>query len=213
MVERLEQQALGLVVGDDVLIEAQLAARSDDAVELGQSAILVGDRAEHEARNRGVDALGVERQFVGDAREDPDRHRRDCGCFRRGRPQGRLRLDRDHVNDRGRVVGEVEALPGAELEHRPAKAFQESASVLGRAAPLCRTRCLEIHACEPGARQVCGGGGRHVVLGIHAARRRLVASSASRHSGQPSSRRRAGRPAACIRRTASCAYAQKGPRQ
>ena len=40
-----------------------------------------------------------------------------------------------------------------------------------------------------------------------------VLVSASRHSGQPSSRRSAERPASCSWRTASWAYAQNGPRQ
>src|SRR5437016_8214075 len=49
--------------------------------------------------------------------------------------------------------------------------------------------------------------GSHVVLLVlgYAALMGFEGCAASRHSGQPSSRRRAERPAACRRRTASCA--------
>jgi len=57
------------VVGKDVFVEPQFAAGADDTVELGERGGLVGDGAEHEGGDTGVD---------GGARQDPA-----------GRPAGR----------------------------------------------------------------------------------------------------------------------------
>ena len=61
VVDRLEKEALGLAVGDHVLVEAQLAARADDPAKLRERLVLVGDRAEDEAGDGRVDALVLER--------------------------------------------------------------------------------------------------------------------------------------------------------
>jgi hypothetical protein len=63
----LEQQALRLAAGDDVFVKAQLAAGAQDATELRERVVLVGDRAEDETRDGCVDAVVPERQLVGDA--------------------------------------------------------------------------------------------------------------------------------------------------
>jgi hypothetical protein len=72
-VGELEERALGLTFGDDVLVEAQLAAGSQHAVQLRERARLVGNGAEDKARDGGVDIAVAERQVVG--RAGPDRHR------------------------------------------------------------------------------------------------------------------------------------------
>jgi hypothetical protein len=53
--------ALGLGVCEHVLVEPQLAAGTHDAVKLGERAVLVGHRAEHEAGDRRVDAFVIQR--------------------------------------------------------------------------------------------------------------------------------------------------------
>jgi hypothetical protein len=45
-----------LAAWDDVFVKAQLAAGAQHASDLGERPPLVGDRAEHEARNGGIDA-------------------------------------------------------------------------------------------------------------------------------------------------------------
>ena len=89
MVGGLQQRPAGLAVGDDVLVELELSAGAKDAAQIGEHAVLVGDRAEHEAGNGGVDALVGERQPIGDAGQYPDRDRcRGGGLGRGGRRVG-----------------------------------------------------------------------------------------------------------------------------
>jgi hypothetical protein len=59
VVDGLQEQSLGLAVGDDVLVEPQLASGAQDTAQLGEGAVLVGDRAEHEAGDGGVGAGDV----------------------------------------------------------------------------------------------------------------------------------------------------------
>ena len=59
MVGGLQQHPAGLAVGDDVLVELELSAGAKDAAQIGERAVLVGDRAEHEAGDGGVDALAA----------------------------------------------------------------------------------------------------------------------------------------------------------
>lgn len=68
----LKQRSFGLAARDDVLVEAQLAAWAQDAAQLRERAVLVGDRAEHEARDGGVRARVLERQLIAGIRVYPN---------------------------------------------------------------------------------------------------------------------------------------------
>jgi hypothetical protein len=146
-----------LAVRDDVFVEAQLAAGAQHASELGQCVVLVGNRAENEAGDGGVDALVLERQLFGDPGQDADRDRRGGCRLYGGGAQGGLGLDGDDLGHRGRVVGEVEAVSGAQLEHGAAQPVEQPAPVLGRAAPLGGLGGAEVGAREAWSRKVAGG--------------------------------------------------------
>jgi hypothetical protein len=124
VVSDLEEEALRLAVGDDVLVEAQLAAGADDAVKLGECVVLVGDRAEDEAGDGSVDARVLERQPVGGATDDSDWDGGAGGGTRGLGAESRLGLDCDHLGYGIGVVREVQAMPGTELEHAAGESFK-----------------------------------------------------------------------------------------
>src|SRR6266508_1370817 len=67
------------VAGTHVLVEAKLAAGAQDAAQLGQRARLVGDAAQHERRDGGVEALVRERTPVSDGVDNGHEDRRAAG--------------------------------------------------------------------------------------------------------------------------------------
>lgn len=136
VVQRLEKQPFGLAIRDHVLVETKLAARPHDAMKLGERAVLIGNRAENQARNGGIDAGVLEWQLVGGAGQYANWHRRGAGGRDRSGSERRLRLDGNDLRDLARIVREVEAVPGAELEDCPGQAVEEPAPVFGGPAPL-----------------------------------------------------------------------------
>ena len=108
-----------MAAGDDVFVEAQLAAGPDHAVKLGERAVLVGDRAEDEAGDRGVDDALVKWHVVSDAGHHAHWHRRAHRRLGGAGSERRLGLDRDDLGDLGRVVREVEPVTGSDLDPAP----------------------------------------------------------------------------------------------
>jgi hypothetical protein len=92
-VGELEERALGLPPREHVLVEAQLAAGAQHAPQLGERPTLVGDAAEDEADDRGVQRSVRERQVIREARHHGDRDGGRPGGHGGERSQGRLRLD------------------------------------------------------------------------------------------------------------------------
>src|SRR5581483_12520480 len=91
--------------------------------------------------------------------------------------QGRLGLDRDDLADRLRIVREVRAVTGAELDDRSAQSFQEQAAMLGLTATIGLRREPHVELGEAGMTDLSLR--RHhdsVVTGAQAAR----AASSSR---------------------------------
>jgi hypothetical protein len=136
-----------------VLVEAQLAFGAQHAPQLAQRTALVRDAAEDEADDGGVELCVRERQRVRKAGDDRDRHRGRCLLSQPS--QGRLRLDRDDLGHRRRIVGEVAPVARADLDHAPGEAVHEPAAMLrctarvgarGRAGvDLSEPRVLGIH--------------------------------------------------------------------
>src|SRR3954447_20822644 len=65
VVAGLEEKALGLAAGDDVLVAPKLASAPEDAPQLNEGARLVEDATEHQARHGGVHLPVGQRQFLG----------------------------------------------------------------------------------------------------------------------------------------------------
>ena len=154
----LEDRAHRLAARDDVLIEAQVAARAQHATQLGECAGLVGDAAQHEAGDRRVHIAVGEWQGVGGAVA----HGHGDGRAGRGvlgdGAQGRLGLDRDDLGDGGRVVREVQTVTCAHLQNAAGEIPQQSPAVLGGTAAVGARRGLHVHAREARAREVRAGG-------------------------------------------------------
>ncbi len=102
---------------EHVLIEAELTAGTHYAAQLGQRLCLVGDRAQHEAGDSGVEGpIACGEPGVGAVDDgDPDRRLRSLGPGLLA--QVGLRLDGDDLAHTLRVVDEVRAIAGAKLEH------------------------------------------------------------------------------------------------
>jgi hypothetical protein len=89
-----------------------------------------GHRAQHQGGDRSVHAGVSGREGVGGAIDHLDR---DQGQVVGGLGEGtqiRLGLHGQDLGDRWRVVGEVEAVAGADLEHPAGQAGEEGAPVL-----------------------------------------------------------------------------------
>ena len=78
-----------------MLVEAKLPARTYHAPQLAERDPLVGDRAEHQADDGGVEALVLEGQRVGDGVNDLHRGRSCARCLLGALAKERLGLDRD----------------------------------------------------------------------------------------------------------------------
>ncbi len=74
---------LKFAVADDVLVETQLAAGSDDAVEFGEGRALVWHRAEHERGDPSIKRSRFTRETIADAIDHGHRDRGVCGCLLR----------------------------------------------------------------------------------------------------------------------------------
>jgi hypothetical protein len=113
-----------------VLVEAQLAARTDHPPQLRQGARLVGHRAQHQHCHGGVEGAVLEGQVVGHRVDHPNRAARlACGVYRLGAQVG-LRLDGDELRDRVRVVLEVRSAARADFDHPSAQPRHGVASEL-----------------------------------------------------------------------------------
>ena len=103
------------ILGAHMLVEAQFAARPQDAVQLGEHRALVGDRTEHQRRDRHVERGVLEWELVCDGVDHA--RRRDCVGRRRGcaGAQVGLGLDGDDLANAFGVVGEVGAGPSTDF--------------------------------------------------------------------------------------------------
>jgi hypothetical protein len=131
VVDCLEEQASGLAARDDVLVEAQLALGAQDAAELAKCFGLIGNAAEDEAHDCRVELAVREGQVLGEARGDRDRHSGFGGLGRCEGSQRRLRLDGDHLGDRGWVVREVRPVAGSDFEDATGEAAQQALAMVG----------------------------------------------------------------------------------
>lgn len=111
--------------GLDVFEEPQFAAGLEDTADLGERLVLVGDAAQDEGGDRDVEEGVVAGQVAGGTVDDLDRDGGLRGVGLGDGPQVGFRLDRDHLGDRGRVVGEVEAVAGSDFDHPSGHAADE----------------------------------------------------------------------------------------
>ena len=125
-----------LRVRPQVLDEQQPPARPQHAGDLAQGQRLVRDRAEHERRDDRVERVVGEGQRLG---RRPVNLRRATQPLDAPLERACHRLDRlgEHERlDRVRVVAQVEAGPGADLEHATFGMSEQVAPVPSHAEPL-----------------------------------------------------------------------------
>ena len=151
-VDRRVKHALGAgqpgLVCDDVLVEAQLPAGAQHAMDLAQRNVLVVHRAEHKRCDGGVELATHGGQCLGAPCDDADAQRHVLGGLLCELAQVRLGLDGDHLGHRWRVVGEIQAVTGADLDDPSLEARQQRATVLGAAAPVGRASDVRIETGE-----------------------------------------------------------------
>jgi hypothetical protein len=119
-----------------VLAEAELATGAYHASQLSEGRGLVGHRAHDERRHAGVDGPLLAREPMGQAVDDAHGHR---GAGRRARgllAQVGLRLHRHHLVHRAGVIPEVQAVPGAHLDHAAGEPVEHRPAVIGLALPF-----------------------------------------------------------------------------
>ena len=118
------------ILGPHVLVEAQPSARAQHPTGLGQGLVQVGDRAQHQAGHHHVDGAVGGGQGLGGARQDPDRNRRLPGRGHGLAAQVGFWLYGQDFSDGGRVVREVEAVAGADLQDPTREAGQQPSAVV-----------------------------------------------------------------------------------
>ena len=116
-----------------MLVEAQLTPGTQDPAELGERLALIRNGAEHPGDDHRVHRVRSEVEARSGPRHDAHRHRRAGGGPLGLATQVRLRLDRDQLLDARRIVLEVDAVAGADLDHASRHRGQELASQIGLA--------------------------------------------------------------------------------
>ena len=80
--QRALQRGEPRLVGEDMLIEAQLAAGTDHATQVSERRADVGHGAQHRRHDGGVESLMLERELPGQAVDDVDARWLACGVDR-----------------------------------------------------------------------------------------------------------------------------------
>jgi hypothetical protein len=150
----------------DVLPEAKLSAGPEDAPELLEDHMRVGDAAENAHDDDGVEGSVVGGKPLGDAVDDLDPNYCVSRRLSRKFPRCGIGLDREQCRDLRRVVLERTTVPRADLEHAPLEAGKEPPAQLARAgigppllAPL--EEASETALLRPVERRAGGLGLRH----------------------------------------------------
>jgi hypothetical protein len=113
-----------------VLVEAQPPARAQHPAGLGQGLVWVGDGAQHQAGHHRVEGAVGGGQGLGGAVHHPDRDRRLPGCGQGLAAQVGFWFHGQDFGDGGWVVGEVEAVAGADLQDPTREAGQQPSAVV-----------------------------------------------------------------------------------
>src|SRR5690348_3798153 len=124
---------LGVGVAD-VLEEQQLSAWAQYPRDLRERAVQVGDTAQGEGHDRGVERAVRERQ--GLARGVHDLYLAPAGAPVQSLAHARVRLDQAQPGHRRWVVSEVSASPGADLDRRAGGLREQSMSILAEPRAL-----------------------------------------------------------------------------
>ena len=116
--------------------ETELSTWSEHAEGFVEGRVGIGDRAQHEREHRGIEALTGNGKFFGAAGDDMDRNGRLlCGGFGES-PQVWFGFDGQYAGDCGRVVDEVRAVPGTDLDHLAGESSEDRADEDDTEMPL-----------------------------------------------------------------------------
>ena len=121
----------------DVLEVAQLSSGFEYRIQLAKNRIGIIDRAQHQRTDNRVERLGGGHAFDGGF-DHRHRHRGAGRSLTGYRRQERFRFQRYHLGDGVRVMGEIGAGAGADLEHSAGKARQVLAAQLAQQRRLMR---------------------------------------------------------------------------
>lgn len=115
----------------------------------------------HERRDDGIDGVVAGGELLGDAVNHVDGDRRQRSAPPGSLAQVRLRLDREDAGHLARIVSEVEAVAGPDLDDAAGQAREQPAPPVGAALSLDAGADARIH---PGEDRVAGAR-RHQVTG------------------------------------------------
>ena len=124
------EASLAGVLGADVLVEAELAARAEHPAYLRESRLLIGDRTQHQGSNRGIEPAVLDWKLLGAALHDPDRHGRRLRRLLGQTPEVRFRFDGHHLSHRVGIVTEAKAAATADLDDAARQAGQQLVPML-----------------------------------------------------------------------------------
>jgi hypothetical protein len=114
----------------DVLVVAQLTARTKHPERLGERGRRIRHRAEHEREHHGIRLAIAQRERLGTHLRNLHRDGRRPSRLARDAAQVRLRLDGDDPIHRWRVVPEHRAAARADLDDRAREARDEPGALL-----------------------------------------------------------------------------------
>lgn len=114
------------VIGEHMLIEAELAAGANDPVELSQRRGLDWHAAQHERDDTGVDRSIGQRDSVGGAVGDGDWYRGAPSRLYSPGTQVRLGLDGEYFGHVLWVMAKVEAVTSTDLNDSSVEASEEA---------------------------------------------------------------------------------------
>jgi hypothetical protein len=113
-----------------VFVEAQAPAGAQHPTDLGQGLIQVGHGAQHQASHHRIDGAVGDGEGFGGAGQHSDRNRRVGGRGQGQAAQIGFWLDGQDFGDGSRVVREVEAVAGPDLQHPTGEAGQQPPAVV-----------------------------------------------------------------------------------
>ena len=131
-----------------MLVEPELATRSQDPPRLVEHATRIGDAAQDAGEHHGVHRRVRQWYVLGEALTNLHGDRSTLGCLHRSLTQSSLGFDRNELRDRAWVVGERDSAPGTDLYHTSRQAAQQLTTPFRASATLLDRTRPSLYTCE-----------------------------------------------------------------